>query len=137
MDVKLYMEPKDIVKSYEEAANKRKQIAILAQLNLCKESDILDVLRDNGVDHRTLPRNGKNVAAKEEEKVLQEKIEQPMQCTKSTNTDNSANSADVEDSLENTLSYVKSLKRKRQLLLDELSRIEEQLHKIATACKIE
>ena len=60
-----------------------------------------------------------------------------MQRTKSTNTDNSANSANVEDSLENTLSYVKSLKRKRQLLLDELSRIEEQLHKIATACKIE
>lgn len=136
MDVKLYMEPKDIVKSYEEAANKRKQIAILAQLNLCKESDILDVLRDNGVDHRTLPRNDKNTAVKEET-VLQEKIEQPMQRTKSTNTDNSANSANVEDSLENTLSYVESLKRKRQLLLDELSRIEEQLHKIATACKIE
>lgn len=130
------MEPKDIVKSYREAANKRKQIAILAQLNLCKESDILDVLRDNGVDHRTLPRNGKNIAAKEE-KVLQEKIEQPMQCTKSTSTDNSVNSANAEDSLENTLSYVESLKRKRQLLLDELSRIEEQLHKIATACNIE
>ena len=136
MDVKLYMEPKDIVKSYKEAANKRKQIAILAQLNLCKESDILDVLRDNGVDHRALPRNGKNIATKEE-RILQEKIDKPMQCTKSTSTDNSVNSANAEDSLENTLSYVESLKRKRQLLLDELSRIEDQLHKIANACNIE
>lgn len=55
-DVTLYMTDAEIVKSYKEAANKRKQVEILCQLNLCKPDDIINVLKKSDIDWRTLPR---------------------------------------------------------------------------------
>lgn len=46
-DVTLYMTDAEIVKSYKEAANKRKQVEILCQLNLCKPDDMLRRLKRN------------------------------------------------------------------------------------------
>ena len=43
------MTPNEIVKSYREAKEKKKQIQILSELNACRPSDIKQILRDNGV----------------------------------------------------------------------------------------
>lgn len=42
----------DILKSYEEAKNKREQVRILAQLNLTSQERIVEILREQGVDGR-------------------------------------------------------------------------------------
>lgn len=42
----------DILKSYEEAKDKRAQVRILAQLNLTSQERIVDILREQGVDGR-------------------------------------------------------------------------------------
>ena len=46
----------DILRSYQEAKNKNEQIKILAQLNLCSQEAIVEILKDMGVDGRSLPR---------------------------------------------------------------------------------
>ena len=42
----------DILKSYEEAKDKRAQVRILAQLNLPSQEHIVEILREQGVDGR-------------------------------------------------------------------------------------
>ena len=46
----------EILKSYREAANPRKQIEILARRNNISEEWIRTILKENGVDGRSLPR---------------------------------------------------------------------------------
>ena len=42
----------DILKSYEEAKDKRAQVRILAELNLTSQERIVEILREQGVDGR-------------------------------------------------------------------------------------
>ena len=48
----------EIVADYKQAKDKKKQIAILADLNGCKEEDIREILKNGGIDGRSLPRQG-------------------------------------------------------------------------------
>lgn len=52
----------EIVKSYLAAKDKKKQIGILAELNLCSTEQIKEILIECGVDSRQMPRNRKPVA---------------------------------------------------------------------------
>ena len=54
----------DIVRDYQAAADKKKQVQILADLNQVKPEEIVEILKAGGVDHRSLPRAKK--APKEE-----------------------------------------------------------------------
>lgn len=45
----------EIVRMYKDAADKKKQITILAQMNLCTPEEIRDELIKGGIDARTLP----------------------------------------------------------------------------------
>ena len=45
----MQMTANEIVKSYREAKEKKKQIQILSELNACSTADIKQILRDNGV----------------------------------------------------------------------------------------
>lgn len=45
-----------IVADYKQAKDKKKQVQILADLNNCKKDDIIQILKDGGVNHRELPR---------------------------------------------------------------------------------
>lgn len=49
----------EIVRNYREAKDKKKQIGILADLNECNEEKIISILKENGVNHRELPRTKK------------------------------------------------------------------------------
>ena len=46
----------EIVRSYKEAKDKKKQVSILAQLNLCTPEDIKKILVEGGINWRELPR---------------------------------------------------------------------------------
>lgn len=46
----------EIVRSYKEAKDKKKQVGILAQLNLCTPEDIKKILVEGGISWRELPR---------------------------------------------------------------------------------
>lgn len=48
--MKLWMSDRDICDMYRGALNSQKQIKILAQLNDCKEGDIMAVLERNGIN---------------------------------------------------------------------------------------
>lgn len=54
------MTTSEIVRSYKESKDKKKQVDILAQLNLCTSEDIKKILIEEGIDWRELPR-GKRV----------------------------------------------------------------------------
>lgn len=46
----------EIVRSYKKAKDKKKQVGILAQLNLCTPEDIKKILVEGGISWRELPR---------------------------------------------------------------------------------
>ncbi len=54
----------EIVRMYKDAADKKKQITILAQMNLCTPEEIRDELIKGGIDARTLPRKRKKPGEK-------------------------------------------------------------------------
>lgn len=56
VDKKLEMTKDEIVCSYKEATDKRKQVIILSELNACKPEVIIEILKESGMDARTLPR---------------------------------------------------------------------------------
>lgn len=51
----MQMTPGEILLSYREAKFKKKQIGILAELNLCDRKVIIQILLDGGVDPSELP----------------------------------------------------------------------------------
>lgn len=53
------MPTSEIVRRFKNAADKKQQIEILAQMNLCSPEEIRAVLIQGGVDQRTLPRKRK------------------------------------------------------------------------------
>ena len=56
---KLEMTPEEIVRSYREALDKKHQIEVLADLNVCFKEVIRKVLIENGVKPQELPRQRK------------------------------------------------------------------------------
>ena len=52
----MQMTQREIVTSFREAKDKREQIKILSQLNLCPEEEIRAILIKGGIDGRALPR---------------------------------------------------------------------------------
>ena len=52
----MIMSKEEILKSFEEARQPVKQVQILADMNACKASEIVKILKEMGVDGRRLPR---------------------------------------------------------------------------------
>ena len=52
----MMMSNDEIVRSFLEAKYRTKQVGILAELNACRKNDIIEILKQGGVDHRLLPR---------------------------------------------------------------------------------
>lgn len=53
---KLVMEPNNIVKEWREAKDKKLQIEILADQNMCLKKDIVDILIKGGIPKEEIPR---------------------------------------------------------------------------------
>lgn len=58
----MQMTEKEIIRSYKQALNKRKQIGVLADLNACPREDIVNILSAAGVYNKP----GKKPAKKED-----------------------------------------------------------------------
>lgn len=54
--MKLKMSEEEIVRNYRQAKEKTKQVQILADLNVCKPADIIEVLSQNGYTYEQLGR---------------------------------------------------------------------------------
>lgn len=65
----MVMTNEDIVRSYKEAKDRRAQIKVLAELNVCPQELIIEILKEGGVDWRELPKQRKkaDVAASSSE----------------------------------------------------------------------
>ena len=65
----MVMTNEDIVRSYKEAKDRRAQIKVLAELNVCPQELIIEILKEGGVDWQELPRQRKkaDVAASSSE----------------------------------------------------------------------
>ena len=59
MEKKLEMTVEEIVRAYREAADKKEQVQILADLNLCSRETIIRALIEGGVKPQELPRQRK------------------------------------------------------------------------------
>lgn len=79
----------EIVSSYREAKKKKDQIEILSDLNCCSKERIIEILKENGVSPKELPRNRKKkvdtyetntVPVAKEEPKAEEQQEVTMQC---------------------------------------------------------
>lgn len=66
------MQTHEIVRMYKEAADKKKQIVILSQMNLCTPEEIREELVKGGIDPRTLPRKRKQPGEKKAEETTAE-----------------------------------------------------------------
>ncbi len=78
---KLPMSYEDIVKEYREAKDKKAQVRILAELNDCEESVIIDILKLSGVKTQELPRKKteKASAPQEAPSPKEEPVEAPVE----------------------------------------------------------
>lgn len=56
MAIKMQMTNEEIVKSYNEAKHKGQQIGVLADLNVCPQEVIIDILVGSGIDPRAFAR---------------------------------------------------------------------------------
>lgn len=55
----MVMTDAEIVRSWKEAKDRNAQVRILAELNVCSRDVIIEILKDNGIDGRQLPRKKK------------------------------------------------------------------------------
>lgn len=100
----------EIAKSFKEAKNKAKQITILADLNLCTEETIMEVLKKKGIDGRCLPRKRKSAI---------------------NETDSKTNDSMRVDEI---ISIIMELKKKRDNLENQIKCIDDALRNISCTC---
>lgn len=68
------MTKEEIIRDYRQARYKGKQVGILADLNGCRKSEIVAILRERGVPVKALPRN-RAKPSQEGKKTAQERTE--------------------------------------------------------------
>lgn len=112
----MQMTNEEIVTSYKQAKNKKEQVKILSELNSCSQEDIINVLLNNGVDWRSLPRGTKVPKSTESTTNNIKKINKP--------TDNQ-NSKEIKSCNE-----IGQIKQFISDLLDERSKHEEAIVEI-------
>lgn len=128
-DVKLYMTDTEIVKSYKEAANKRKQVEILCQLNLCKPDDIINVLKKSDIDWRTLPRA--YTESSKPKKYNEIKLPEPKPKFKRAVRAEPNESTDMSE----VLSAITKLTDRKRALRAEIQEIDNTLASIVALCQ--
>lgn len=120
MSKQLSMSAGEIVTNYKQAKDKKKQITILSQLNLCTTDEIIEILKANGIDGRSLPRTKKDKSAS---------------TPRAKNATGEKKSKNV--SKDNVFEYIKHLKERRSQLMMEVGTIDAELHEIAIMCNQE
>lgn len=78
------MSNEEIVRRYRQAKNKRQQVNILAQLNSCEKDEIIEVLKQEGITDKQLPRSersdkGKKKSAEPAAEIRETEITAPSE----------------------------------------------------------
>ena len=116
----MQMTDNEIVKSYKEAKEKKKQIGILADLNGCNRQEITAILRNNGVDLPG-PKPKKTEEPKDKPKIYERITEYPPEekdilvpiCVKE----------ELMSSVEAMTEQINSLLKRRAEIIDFIKRI--------------
>lgn len=118
------MTPGEIVSNYNQARNKSEQVEILAQLNACKPEDIIDILRTNGVDGKSLPRGkyAKSTKTSDGDKCAPHTA---RRAAKSRTTTEVCEPKPVTNS--DCMAYIQSLHKRRTELKNEMKLIDAEL----------
>lgn len=115
----MIMKPSEILKDYNQAADKKKQLLILAQLNACSTEEIKQVLREQGVDYRSFPRTN----SKDKSNDAKSKKKRSSETSKKSVAD-----------VEVVIQYIKDLKEKRNALVAEINQIDRKLSEVKDLC---
>ena len=116
----------DIVCSYKEAADKRNQVIILSQLNLCEPEDIIEVLKESGIDARTLPRLNTKPRTKKTNKVAVES--NTTETVESSETQLSCNYTELHDTYNRLIVLLDSIpENASDILIDQYKSLMLQL----------
>lgn len=68
----------EITTSYRQAKDKKKQIEVLSELNMCSKEEIVEILKEQGIPHRELPRNRGGNTVPEQKKAEPVKATPPI-----------------------------------------------------------
>lgn len=115
----MIMKPSEILRDYNQAADKKKQLVILSQLNSCSIEEIKQVLREQGVDYRSFPRT----CSKDKSNDVRSKKKQSSEASKKSVTD-----------IEVVIQYIKDLKERRNTLVAEINQIDKKLSEVKDLC---
>lgn len=121
-----YMSEGEILTSYRQAKDKKEQLHILADLNLCSVSDIREVLKKNGVDGRTLPSG--SVIDRPTDQTESKPVAKRPYHRKQRAVPTPVMSA------QNVLDYIKQLSQKKRELMAQVQEIDKELRNIACLC---
>lgn len=129
MTKQLPMTDDEILTSYREARDKKKQVQILCDLNLCTKDVIIDVLKSKGVNGKELPRTKRTVDSEATTSQPAKKNTRSTQRSKSSTAN--------QMSMTNVVEYINSLKHRKSELMKEVESINKELHDIAVMCSKE
>lgn len=117
----MQMKPDEIMSSYRQSKDKAKQLVILSQLNSTSVDNIKQILLDQGLDYRQLPRSKReNASSKETKKSEPKKF-------KDTDKDTETYSLNYD----NIIQYILDLRNQKADLQKQIHKIDEELNNIA------
>lgn len=114
----MVMDAGQIVREYRAAKHKRHEISVLAQLNCCRESEILAVLEEGGVPPKEMPRKKRKPEPETEAAVPETAAAEPE------------TAAAVPGVYEQIAAMIREAEAARQEALRQADAAEEQLRKI-------
>lgn len=114
----MQMKPDEIASSYRQSKDKAKQLVILSQLNATSVDNIKQILLDQGLDYRQLPRSKRKDNLSPEPKKSESKNADADKATKSLNYDI-------------VLQYILDLRNQKADLQKQIHKIDEELNNIA------
>ena len=122
------MTNEEIVIAYRDSKNKKEQINILAERNLCDPAKIIDVLVESGYDRRSFNKFGKSKGKSEKfESKVQEMIEESKQKKESADPETPATNkyAELQAECEKLKAKVKDYESYIGLLKERVLFLEE------------
>lgn len=125
----MVMDAGQIVREYRAAKHKRHEISVLAQLNCCRESEILAVLEEGGVPPKEMPRNRRGEKKMENKKT--EKTEKPA--SSETEAETVEQGSDVDGIVAGIEERIAELVAQRKALLKQLDAIDRAAESITAA----
>lgn len=125
----MVMDAGQIVREYRAAKHKRHEISVLAQLNCCRESEILEVLKACGVPSVEMPRSRRGEKKMENKKT--EKTEKPAQSE--TEAETVEPGSDVDGIVAGIEGRIAELVAQRKALLKQLDAIDRAAESITAA----